>query len=167
MNVKCECTGCNNIATHTWCGLPTCNKCSTNEKRRLIYDKPFGEKPVTKVKVEYVQVDDSIFSLNPDFMAGELYKWEQPQTIESPEYIEIESEKDFCNAFLNENIYRKVETPVTWEDELIGFLSGKSYIKRDGFAVLNNMVVIPARINYSDFLSMCHLVASLTDNPNE
>ena len=28
-SIKCSCTGCDNIATHTWSGHPTCDDCGT------------------------------------------------------------------------------------------------------------------------------------------
>ncbi len=39
---KCGCTGCENIATHTWSGHPTCNGCAASEWRRGLPDKIFA-----------------------------------------------------------------------------------------------------------------------------
>lgn len=32
---KCACIGCNNQATHTWGGHPTCDKCGTPNRQKL------------------------------------------------------------------------------------------------------------------------------------
>ncbi len=32
---KCACNGCNNQATHTWSGHPTCDSCGTPGRKKL------------------------------------------------------------------------------------------------------------------------------------
>lgn len=32
---KCACIGCNNMATHTWSGHPTCDSCGTHGRKKL------------------------------------------------------------------------------------------------------------------------------------
>lgn len=34
---KCGVTGCNNKATHTWSGHPTCDECGTPGRKKLIF----------------------------------------------------------------------------------------------------------------------------------
>lgn len=45
--VKCGCTGCNNKATHTWSGHPTCDDCGTRSVR------PIPRKAFDVSKVEW------------------------------------------------------------------------------------------------------------------
>jgi len=49
---KCGCTGCNNVATHTWSGHATCNGCSIRPHLKNLTDKAFGQPYMPKVGEE-------------------------------------------------------------------------------------------------------------------
>lgn len=36
---KCACIGCNNQATHTWGGYPTCDSCGTPNRKNLEFPR--------------------------------------------------------------------------------------------------------------------------------
>ena len=50
-NTICKVTGCNNPATHTWSGHPTCDDCATpSRKEKLKYDRGFRDGLIEKTK---------------------------------------------------------------------------------------------------------------------
>ena len=81
------------------------------------------EKP--RMKVEYVKVVDSIFHLQPDLLAGELYtqhfngQWEG-----------VSSESLFARLFDMGQLYRKVETEIKTEKRWIVYDENGSYAGR-------------------------------------
>ena len=113
-----------------------------------------------RTKTEHVKVDgDSIFHLKPDFEAGELYAG-------TSQFDLITTEGDLCDAWVNGYLYRKVEREITWQDEACNFFD--AYQNQDSkdlshwlkFKNKNGLTIMQ-----HDFISMCHIVASLTDKP--
>ena len=64
-------------------------------------------------KFKYVHVNEFSFDLKKEFEAGELYYFLSAITHK---YLKIDSEDDFINAFIDSNVFRRVE--LTEEDEL-------------------------------------------------
>jgi len=63
---------------------------------------------------KYVHVNEFSCDLKKEFEAGELYYFLSAITHK---YLKIDSEDDFINAFIDSNVFRRVE--LTEEDELI------------------------------------------------
>ncbi len=66
---------------------------------------------------KYVHVNEFSFDLKTEFEAGELYYF---LSAISDKYLKIDSEEDFINAFIDSNVYRRVE--LTEEDKLEGVI---------------------------------------------
>lgn len=64
------------------------------------------------------------------------------------------------------NLYRRIETEITWQDELEEFMS--KCVHFDGANAIQDFYNGQPKIKVLDneFLSMCHLVVSLTDKPS-
>ena len=115
-------------------------------------------KPAKKMNVEYVIVKDSIFDLRDDFNGRLLYWWYESDCKDKSEYVRIISEYDLTTYASSDNLYRRVETEVTWQDNAEELLELHSvsddsdfywYIKNDPEFVIK----------------LSHLVASMTDKP--
>jgi len=124
----------------------------------------FGEKPVTKMKVEYkhlTQANTDIWDLKLMLENQELFSRRSDQTYS---LYSSNAAPYMVRHFVEYGVYRKVETPVTWQDE-VNSKYGKYGAVVDScgtFSMKKNCEIID-----SNLISMCHLVASLTDNPNE
>jgi hypothetical protein len=107
-------------------------------------------KPRTKVR--YVLVgDESIFSLKEDFEKGNLY--------DGPIHTKVTREAHLISSWNNGILYRRVEKELTWWDEL----KVNYAFKRND----SGLIVMKDESAFTDvnFISMCHLVASMTDKP--
>ena len=67
--------------------------------------------PKPRTKVDYVLIEDFSFSLKKEFEDGKLY-------CGGNDYMVITIEDDVAYHSQEENLYRKVETKLTWRDEL-------------------------------------------------
>lgn len=68
-----------------------------------------------RTKVEYVKVTDSIFNLQPDLDAGEIYL----KVGDNDEFNPIKGESTLAYAFEQDKLYRKVETEIKTEKRWI------------------------------------------------
>jgi hypothetical protein len=102
-----------------------------------------------RVKVEYVEVRDFSFDLKADFDEGTLYIDEM-----ADEYTQLKDESEVAFNFMNGVLYKKVESEMTWQDEVVSLL-GSAY----GTASLSHLVEQDADL----FIEMCkRTVHSLT-----
>ena len=92
------------------------------------------EKAKPRTKVEYVKTIDSIFDLQADLENERLYE-EHRDAGPEPSYMPVVTVNDMMHSALHDNLYRKVETEITWKDELFNKCedalknkSGKSHI---------------------------------------
>lgn len=67
-----------------------------------------------RTKVEYVKVTDSIWHLESDFKAGDLFAFDGQDN-----YVQIEAEGDFTLSHSADNLYRCIETPMTEREAFI------------------------------------------------
>lgn len=85
--------------------------------------KPIPAIPKTRTRAEYEKVAGSIFGLRDEFERGELYFDRDRCTggiyASSDQYQKIRDMNDFSQAALNNNIYRKVEKEIDWQDEVV------------------------------------------------
>ena len=94
-----------------------CNVASLSDYTRATKTPLEPVKPRTRV--EYVKVVDSIFHLQPDLIAGELFC----NTCDG--YEVIDKELTLMNALYEMNLYRKVETEIKTEKRWLVY-NGKS-----------------------------------------
>lgn len=138
-------------------------------KQKIELPKPI--KPRTKV--EYVKVEDSIFHLQPDLVAGELYSRNA-----DGEYEQIIGEYALTYHCATGRIYRKVETEITQQDAFQEFIFDNKIgldIVCDSISKTNNYGELEIKqgeksyningITEEMLLKMCHLVESMTDKP--
>lgn len=128
----------------------------------------FGGKPVNKMKVELVKCGFESFhdAYTTISNTKDYYSIGEGDAIEfSSSYPAFDS--DACAKDLMEHykdLYRKVETPVTWKDEVVDLYDANLHP-----GVIGLMVeILTNDCGWSkEALKFCHSVASLTDNPNE
>ena len=67
---------------------------------------------------------------------------------------------------MNETIYRKVETEITWQDELVEFLKSKEITGevRYPFSDDESLVYLDAQMSSDKFIEMCSLVHNANNN---
>ncbi|AUR81481.1 hypothetical protein NVP1007O_15 [Vibrio phage 1.007.O._10N.261.55.F9] len=103
---------------------------------------------------KFVKVEESIFDLKGEFERGELYSSDC-----EGHYTQLKCEKKLYLAAHQDSVYRQVE--IDWRDEV------NSYFLKT--KVLGIDCTIEESIEtdfYNDeFISLCHLVASLTEKP--
>jgi hypothetical protein len=109
-----------------------------------------NSKPSTKA--EYVKVTGSIFDLKDDFESGLL------SSDDCGDYV-VTCELQLAELLYDstESLYRKVETEITWQDELKDKYPTIDFNRLDdgGGCDLGSW-------STKEFIEMCHLVASLT-----
>lgn len=126
------------------------------------YKVTLEEEPAAKMKVDYKQIEDSIFNLHVDFVNRELY-----YKNEDGNWYTIKTVVDLAVKLESGKCFRKVETPVTWQDEANALFKRSPDLRED------DELIDLINCKYGDaeetkqFIAMCHLVASLTGNPNE
>ena len=116
------------------------------------------EKPRTKV--EYVKVTDSIFDLRPDFEAGELFS----RVNHARDYSTINNTQTLAQALHQSCCYRRIETPMTWKEELYDYLDSSCEMSDDfdgSFTIEIEGRPLEFNLNDDEFVDMCKLVASL------
>jgi len=168
------------VNTDEWCGTDeypfimklgsqaeyTNANCDLNDRytRQQWQDKRnelFGEKAVSKkMKVEYVEA-----KFNHAWEAVKEYQEEGDLFCDvAGSYEVIPNAMSAHRAFNGENIYRRVETEVTWQGELAELISKSECISNK-----HNIGMFSSfdsnSVECSDFIAMCHIVASMTDKP--
>ncbi|CAM0051559.1 hypothetical protein VPHF89G1_0002 [Vibrio phage F89 g1] len=100
---------------------------------------------------KFVKVEESIFDLKGEFERGELYS----SNCEG-HYTQLKYKKSLYLAAHQDLVYRKVE--IDWRDE-VKKLDSHAIFHDDGdlYFIIDS--------NSNDFISMCHEIASLTENP--
>ncbi|CAL9954690.1 hypothetical protein VPHK24_0002 [Vibrio phage K24] len=122
-----------------------------NDVRYILRAAALEKKPTP---TKFVKVEESIFDLKGEFERGELF------TKLGDTYIPLsDCEKAFASSLLASSIYRQVE--IDWRNEVNNY-----FLKTK---VLGIDCTIEESIEtdfYNDeFISLCHLVASLTEKP--
>ncbi|QYW02834.1 hypothetical protein [Vibrio phage BUCT006] len=84
----------------------------SDNKRYILRAAALEKKPRTKV--EYVKVEDSIWHLESDFKAGDLFAFDGQDN-----YVQVETEGDFTLSHSADNLYRRIETPMTEREAFI------------------------------------------------
>jgi hypothetical protein len=109
-----------------------------------------------RVKVEYVKVEESSNFIAKAMIDGEVFY--SPQGLTSFLWNGTRFESDTGRVVnVNGNYYRKVETEITWRDELKDYLAtpsenGEVFFK---FDVFND----GGHLTENEFIEMCHLVS--------
>lgn len=122
-----------------------------------------GEKltQATKMKAEYVRVEDSIFDLAALFDAGMLY------TSESGEQ-QIKTESELVSALFADSVYKRIEKPVDWRKEVESYLESACQNETDEFDEFDGMIVSSTdwMCSYNptddEFLEMCRVALRAT-----
>ena len=107
-----------------------------------------ASKTPVKVKSEFVLIEDSIFDLRPDLEAGELFY----KRFEPSPWCVIRDEKQLMEKLLSEPVYRRIEKPVDWKQEVLAFAH------QYGFFGVSDIV----GRNDSRFLEMCRVALRAT-----
>jgi hypothetical protein len=117
----------------------------------------FEEKKMPRTKTEYVKVTDSIFDLQVDFERGELWFF-KPVDFFNPvkRYMTIKCIIQLAELIETKNVYRKVETEITWQDEAKDLLLSQAYCEGDDLFNLFD--------NPEDTISFCRFVVDAVDN---
>lgn len=89
-----------------------------------LFDKNNIDRQSSKIRNDYVKVEDTIWALESEFRSGDLYRIYAHQG-EEPMYGVIESEFALIQAMERVNVYRKVETKIEVRDEFIEFVESK------------------------------------------
>lgn len=116
--------------------------------------------PVPKMKVEYVLADDSLWNLQPDFEVGQLY-----MPAEANGFKQITRDTELAEYFLAENVYRRIEKPVDWREEVVKYLEeempchdlDRPYVKFDDVGV-----TIDGGMKNEFYLEMCRVALRAT-----
>lgn len=112
------------------------------------------EPEVKKMKVEYVKVRESLFSLRPDFDNGELFT-----TGECDDWVVVGDETTLARMYVTGGLYRQVETEVTWRDVAIPFFEEFGLLE-----VVTDLSYVNSRGNtayQSQFIEMCRNVTAM------
>lgn len=106
----------------------------------------------------FVKVEESIFDLKEEFEKGELYE-------KGSGYTKLISESDFAFAYRENAIYRQVE--IDWRDELVSLVDSCECLDLDvHLRCFDKTPAVPYEEKlHSEFISLCHKVAELTDKP--
>lgn len=118
------------------------------------------EEKKPRTKVEYVEVTDSIFDLRPDFEAGELFS----KVNHARDYSTINNTQTLAQALHQSCCYRRIETPITWKEELYDYLDSSCEMSDDfddSFTIEIEGRPLEFNLNDDEFVDMCKLVASL------
>ena len=121
-----------------------------------------AEEKKTRTKVVYERVDDYLFKLRDDFDKGLLYGINSDGT-----YWKIATSHTLAAAYKDRELYRKVEREIDWKDELESYFDGVDYLSKSDMikSAYNGDESENDEAWDSEFIGMCHLVASLTDKP--
>jgi uncharacterized protein YqkB len=119
----------------------------------------------TRAKVEYVKCEkSSIFNLCEMFELKELHF---DANCDESKKLPVETERHLTQLFFSDSpIYRKVEAEITWQDEVNSCIY--DIRSSDGTRLLKYQITaIKEAIKENPYavLSLCHLVASMTDKP--
>lgn len=118
------------------------------------------EEKKPRTKVEYVQVLDCIFNLKSDYENGNLY-----HSYDGKEFSEIKGdERTVARCLVECNLYRRIETPITWKEELYNYLDNSCEMSDDfdgSFTIEIEGRPLEFNLNDDEFVDMCKLVASL------
>ncbi len=103
---------------------------------------------------KFVKVEESIFDLKSEFERGELYV----STCEG-HYTQLKCENKLYLAAHKDSIYRKVD--IDWRDEV------NSYFLKTKVLGIDCTIEESIETDFynNEFISLCHLVASLTEKP--
>lgn len=120
-----------------------------------------GIKDLKPKQTKFVKVEESIFDLKGEFERGELF------TKLGDTYIPLsDCEKAFASSLLASSIYRQVE--IDWLDELDSYLDSMSSpdsIFDETVTLEFSKSKFAYNMSDNEFVSACHLVASLTEKP--
>ncbi|WWO62300.1 hypothetical protein [Vibrio phage vB_VcM_SY] len=117
------------------------------------------EKPTP---TKFVKVEESIFDLKAEFERGELYQ--KPEFAR--DYSAVSNAQALAGALNGGFCYRQVE--IDWRDEVVKFLNDDNI--GDSGPIKGSLKGEMSDIDWdyfaeSDFIEMCHIVASLTEKP--
>jgi hypothetical protein len=109
-----------------------------------------------RMKVDYVKLTGDFWEVAKEYQEGKLF-------YKCTETCIIDTLEQLVNLYKSDNIYRKVETEVTWQDELNSFLGRNSVLYDIEFQ--SKHVHIDTEIENDQFIEMCHLVSSMNKQP--
>lgn len=116
-----------------------------------------------KVKSEFVLIEDSIFDLRPYFEAGELFYRKDG----TGRWCAIQNENQLMEKLLSEPIYRRIEKPVDWREEIEAYLESACEDENEN-SNFNGMIVSSDDWAYTyyptneQFLEMCRVALRAT-----
>lgn len=114
-------------------------------------------KPKLKTKVEYVKCEESLNDIAKAMIDGELFYSEDGDVTYN--WHDGSFDDQYGDTFIVVGeFHRKVETEVTWQDEIS---DDRTHVY---IYDLDKQVAID-RMPNDMFIAMCHLVASMTDKP--
>jgi hypothetical protein len=100
------------------------------------------------LKTEYVKVADSIFDLKEDLKRGNLFYKAKAR------FIVIKTPRFLSDIFSRDELYRKVESEITWQTELKDFATGCCL----------DVCIEVAEQDPDGFIKMCKLVNDAVNN---
>ncbi|AOQ26676.1 hypothetical protein [Vibrio phage 2E1] len=123
-------------------------ECDTSKYKEITL-KDLKSKPT-----KFVKVEGSIFDLKEEFERGELYSSDC-----DGHYTQLKCEKKLYLAAHQDSVHRKVE--IDWRDEV------NSYFLKTKVLGVDCTIEESIETNFynDEFISLCHLVASLTEKP--
>ncbi|AUR96995.1 hypothetical protein NVP1236O_03 [Vibrio phage 1.236.O._10N.261.52.C4] len=129
---------------HTW-GQPD----GHNEYRYVLRAAALEEKPKP---TKFVKVEESIFDLKNELERGELYY------MNMAHYNKCEAWQELAHFMIEGELYRQVE--IDWRDEVRAKYPAIDFRDVDGEGYHD-----VGSWDSDSFIRLCHLVASLTENP--
>ncbi len=120
--------------------------------------------PDIKTKVEYVHIksnDIAFWEIAKEFAESDICNIHFLSVHD--DMVEVACNDILLSNYKSRNLYRKVETEITWRDELEEFLDG-SLTCHDSDSpwhhVSDDWVKFDGKFNNKDFIAMCHLVSN-------
>ena len=129
-------------------------------KQKIELQKP------KRVKVDYVKVDKNADNGKYWECARQLAESECEFFIRGNIHLEIRCNEILLENYKSDELYRKVEREIVWQDSLSDFMDDNFHDQNQPFlSFVDEEVVIDGKIPYATMIAMCHLMQSMTDKP--
>jgi hypothetical protein len=117
-----------------------------------------------RTKVEYLKVngnynEGAFWECARDYSEGVIFT-----TMGSSEQLVVDSIDELLDRYKCNNLYRRIETPMTWKEELYDYLDNSCEMSDDfddSFTIEIEGRPLEFNLNDDEFVDMCKLVASL------
>ena len=116
-----------------------------------------------EVEYEYIKVTDSIFDLQADFEAGELYCSRFSEVVS---FVELKKEHLLMSQHLADNIYRRTIKKPDWRDEVVK-IAGGVILKDDSHGLDTLLITGDCKFTQSAAESLARAILSGIEKAGE